>query len=185
MNPMKSGLRLASEYVFPAWFMLFSAGISGCGIVKTAPSAARQVKFDETDRRLVWPLPVVTTARMVSYYGERTDPLNGMQAFHTGVDLDGETGTPIHAAGAGRVSFSGRRSGYGLLLIIDHSNGLTTYYAHCSRLLLRAGNCLDGKHRPHDRFPPSFRNQKTRAAFRPFSSAAQAQKTLKYGLYND
>ena len=140
MNPMKSGLRLASEYVFPAWFMLFSAGISGCGIVKTAPSAARQVKFDETDRRLVWPLPVVTTARMVSYYGERTDPLNGMQAFHTGVDLDGETGTPIHAAGAGRVSFSGRRSGYGLLLIIDHSNGLTTYYAHCSRLLLRQGD---------------------------------------------
>ena len=35
---------------------------------------------------------------------------------------------------------SGRRSGYGLLLIIDHSKGLTTYYGHCSRLLLQQGD---------------------------------------------
>ena len=137
---MKFGLRLGSRYVFLAWLLTFSIGISGCGIIKTTPSAAGKVEFDKSDYRLIWPLPVSTTARITSYYGERTDPLRGMQSFHTGVDFDGEIGTPIHAAGAGKVIFSGRRSGYGLLLIIDHSNGLTTYYGHCSRLLLQQGD---------------------------------------------
>jgi len=139
LNPLKSGLRLETKYVFLAFLLPFSVWISGCGILKTTPSAAGQVRFDKSDYRLVWPLPVVTTARITSYYGERTDPLNGMRSFHTGVDFDGEIGTPIHAAGAGKVIFSSRRSGYGLLIIIDHGNSLTSYYGHCSRLLLRQG----------------------------------------------
>ncbi len=140
MNPLKFGLRLGSKYLLLAWFVPVSVGLSGCGIGKTAPSVARQVRFDKSDYRLIWPLPIITTARITSYYGDRKDPLDGMRTFHTGVDFDGEIGTPIHAAGAGKVIFSGRRSGYGRLLIIDHSKGLTTYYGHCSRLLLLRGD---------------------------------------------
>ncbi|HLA39357.1 MAG TPA: M23 family metallopeptidase, partial [Candidatus Glassbacteria bacterium] len=68
------------------------------------------------------------------------DPVSGMRSFHTGVDLDGETGTPIHAAGAGQVVYSGERAGYGLLIVIDHGRGLTTYYGHCARLLRKQAN---------------------------------------------
>ena len=140
LNPLKFGLRLGSKYFLLAWFVQLSVGLSGCGIGKTTPSVARQVRFDKSDCRLIWPLPIITTARITSYYGDRKDPLDGMRTFHTGVDFDGEIGTPIHAAGAGKVIFSGRRSGYGFLLIIDHSKGLTTYYGHCSRLLLQRGD---------------------------------------------
>lgn len=140
LNPLKFGLRLGSKYFLLAWFVPVSVGLSGCGIGKTTPSVVRQVRFDKSDYRLIWPLPIITTARITSYYGDRKDPLDGMRTFHTGVDFDGEIGTPIHAAGAGKVIFSGRRSGYGLLLIIDHSKGLTTYYGHCSRLLLQRGD---------------------------------------------
>ena len=45
----------------------------------------------------------------------------------------------MHAAAMGVVQFSGSRSGYGLVIILDHGKGLTTYYAHCSKLLCQIG----------------------------------------------
>lgn len=102
-------------------------------------SPVKVSELDSEDYRLVWPLPIITTARFTSTFGRRTDPITGMQRFHTGVDLDGVTGEAVHAAGAGEVVFSGERSGYGLLMIIDHGRGLTTYYGHCSRLLCKRG----------------------------------------------
>ncbi|MFC1544831.1 M23 family metallopeptidase, partial [Gemmatimonadota bacterium] len=85
------------------------------------------------------PLPIVTTARITSTFGRRKDPITGMQRFHSGIDLDGETGDPVYAAGAGKVVFSGERSGYGKMIIIDHGHGLNTYYGHCSRLFTANG----------------------------------------------
>ncbi|MFH1070139.1 MAG: M23 family metallopeptidase [Candidatus Glassbacteria bacterium] len=115
---------------------LFATGCGGAGRV---PPPSKSVKLDDEDYRLVWPLPIVTVARLTSGFGSRTDPVSGMRSFHTGVDLDGETGTPVHAAGAGEVVYSGERSGYGLLIIVDHGRGLVTYYGHCSRLLRSRG----------------------------------------------
>jgi len=112
----------------------------GCAGRISKPKTSIKVEFDESDYKLVWPLPIVSTARLTSLFGSRIDPLTHRKSFHTGVDLDGAVGTPIHAAGAGKVTFSGRRSGYGVLLAIDHGRGLTTYYAHCSYLLVRDGD---------------------------------------------
>ncbi|MBN2289145.1 MAG: M23 family metallopeptidase [Candidatus Glassbacteria bacterium] len=114
--------------------------IDGCAGRVPRQKAAEKIVFDEPDRRLVWPLPIVSTARLTSRFGSRTDPLTARKDFHTGVDLDGEVGTPVHASGAGKVTFSGNRSGYGVLLTIDHGHGLTTYYAHCSELLVKTGD---------------------------------------------
>lgn len=112
----------------------------GCGMLRRdIPVAASRVEFDEVDRRLVWPLPISTTARVTSRFGNRKDPLTGLQNFHTGVDLDGAIGTPVHASGQGTVSFAGFRRGYGNLLIIDHGNGLTTWYGHCSVIIVSNG----------------------------------------------
>ena len=58
---------------------------------------------------------------------------------HTGLDIAAPTGTKIKAAAAGTVTFSGYRGTYGYLTVVDHGNGVQTYYAHCSKLYFSAG----------------------------------------------
>lgn len=59
---------------------------------------------------------------------------------HEGLDIAADMGEPIRAMRDGRVSFSGSRGTYGLTVIIDHGDGLTTLYAHCSELLVKEGD---------------------------------------------
>lgn len=59
---------------------------------------------------------------------------------HEGLDIAAGAGEPIKAVRGGRVIFAGPRGTYGLTVILDHGNGLTTLYAHCSRLLVREGD---------------------------------------------
>ena len=61
---------------------------------------------------------------------------------HTGLDIAASTGTPIFAAASGTVTFSGRKGSYGNLLVITHSNGVQTYYGHCSKLYVPAGTTV-------------------------------------------
>ena len=58
---------------------------------------------------------------------------------HTGLDIATSTGTPVVAAASGTVTFSGWKGSYGYLMVITHSNGVQTYYGHCSKLYYSAG----------------------------------------------
>lgn len=58
---------------------------------------------------------------------------------HTGLDIATSTGTPVKAAAAGTVTFAGWKGSYGNLMVVTHSNGVQTYYGHCSKLYLSAG----------------------------------------------
>ena len=58
---------------------------------------------------------------------------------HTGTDIGGAIGTAIYAYRSGTVTFSGWGNGYGKYVVINHGDGMTTYYAHCSELLVTAG----------------------------------------------
>ena len=58
---------------------------------------------------------------------------------HTGLDIATSSGTPIVAAASGTVSFSGTKGSYGKMIVLNHSNGVQTYYAHCSALYVSAG----------------------------------------------
>ncbi|CAB1370230.1 M23 family metallopeptidase [Denitratisoma oestradiolicum] len=74
-----------------------------------------------------------------SAFGWRIDPFTGVRAMHEGVDFPTEAGTPIVASAAGVVSVAEYHPEYGNMVEIDHGNGLTTRYAHASRLLVSVG----------------------------------------------
>jgi len=79
-------------------------------------------------RPSLWPVE----GRLMSPFGGRTDPLSGEGAIHTGVDLSVPQGTMVHAAADGIVVHADWSGGYGRLVIVDHGNGLQTYYGHLS-----------------------------------------------------
>lgn len=61
---------------------------------------------------------------------------------HTGLDIATSAGTPISAAASGTVTFSGWKGSYGYMIVITHSDGVQTYYAHCSKLYASAGQTV-------------------------------------------
>jgi murein DD-endopeptidase MepM/ murein hydrolase activator NlpD len=75
-----------------------------------------------------------------SPFGVRTDPFLGHQAMHTGLDFKAGTGTDVRAAANGKVVDAGRNGGYGNMVEIDHGNGITTRYAHLSRITVKDGD---------------------------------------------
>ena len=85
----------------------------------------------------IWPSKGVIT----SPFGSRVDPVTGaIGAFHEGVDIADDYGTPIVATAAGVVTFAGyTEGGYGNLVEIDHGNGFVTRYGHNSAVLVTVG----------------------------------------------
>lgn len=80
-----------------------------------------------------------TSPELTSSYGYRRDPFTRAAAFHAGLDFPGAFGQPILAAAPGRVSFVGRKSGYGNCVEVEHGNDIMTRYAHLSGFNVRAG----------------------------------------------
>lgn len=77
-----------------------------------------------------------------SYYGVRKDPFSGKPTMHKGIDFAGKEGSPVNATGAGVVTWSGARAGYGNLVEIDHGNGLKTRYGHSDILTVEVGDVV-------------------------------------------
>ena len=86
-------------------------------------------------------LPMIdpVKGRRSSGYGRRIDPINGSPAFHAGLDYAAPQGAPVRATGGGVVRRAGRAGGYGQMIEIDHGQGLTTRYAHLSRIDVAPG----------------------------------------------
>ena len=78
-----------------------------------------------------------------SPFGTRSDPFTGRLRRHRGVDIAGYTGMPIIAAAAGVVTSSGKRSGYGLMVEINHGSGFITRYAHAKSLIVPVGAVVE------------------------------------------
>jgi virulence factor Mce-like protein len=81
----------------------------------------------------MWPL----VGPITSGFGEQRDG-----HVHSGIDIDGELGDPVVAAGAGTVLLAGPYFDYGNTVIIDHGGGLTTLYAHLSTVAVQPGDVL-------------------------------------------
>jgi murein DD-endopeptidase MepM/ murein hydrolase activator NlpD len=73
-------------------------------------------------------------SHVTSGFGVRMHPILGFSAMHTGVDFGAPVGTPIFAAGAGKVVMAGRNGGYGIFVKLQHTAQIGTGYGHMSRL---------------------------------------------------
>ncbi len=78
-----------------------------------------------------------------SSFGVRRDPILRTPALHAGIDFRAASGTAIRAAGAGTVVRAGWNGGYGRMVEVDHGNGLTTRYAHMSKIRAREGQKVE------------------------------------------
>lgn len=84
-------------------------------------------------------LPV--EGEITSFFGYRQNPFSGRsQEFHNGIDIACNYGTPVLATANGSVTFSGWNPIFGLRIDIDHGEGVTTFYGHNSRLLVKEGD---------------------------------------------
>lgn len=87
---------------------------------------------------MVWPAP--GWGQVTSYFGMRLHPILKKYRMHTGVDIHAPSGASIVAANKGTVISAGWQSGYGNTVIVDHGGGISTLYAHASKILVRTGD---------------------------------------------
>lgn len=122
-----------------------------------------------------------------SAFGRRVDPFTGQWAMHEGIDFLADAGSPIVAAAAGVIVFSGFHPQYGYMVDIDHGNDLVTRYAHASRLYVREGDVVQRGHKigevgstgrstgPHLHFEVRYRGAAQNPAKFLVSKSAQAR----------
>jgi murein DD-endopeptidase MepM/ murein hydrolase activator NlpD len=79
---------------------------------------------------------------MSSEYGMRIDPFHGEKQWHAGVDFAGREGDDIVAVASGVVTWSGERSGYGLMVEVNHSDDFVTRYGHNSENIAEVGSVV-------------------------------------------
>jgi murein DD-endopeptidase MepM/ murein hydrolase activator NlpD len=79
-----------------------------------------------------YPLPKIATVGL--NYGWQTIPGQTKKIFHSGIDLIADVGTNVLAAEEGTVVFAGQQEGYGILVVINHRDGLQSRYAHLNSL---------------------------------------------------
>ncbi len=86
----------------------------------------------------LWPVE----GRITGSFGERIDPFNGEGAFHSGVDISAEVGSPVIAPADGAVVFANFLGGYGRAVAIDHGHGITTRYGHLASFAVTPGQYI-------------------------------------------
>ena len=82
------------------------------------------------------------TGPVSSVFGYRVSPITGKNEFHLALDIAAEEGTEIGAFADGVVEYIGESNEFGLYLKITHANGVSSFYAHCSKLLVRKGTTV-------------------------------------------
>ncbi|MEM9568210.1 MAG: peptidoglycan DD-metalloendopeptidase family protein [Cyanobacteria bacterium P01_E01_bin.34] len=101
-------------------------------IQRLAIQQTQQSGFQQGTGQMIHPV----SGPVTSPYGWRTHPVYRTRRLHTGIDYGVAVGTPVHAADSGTILYSGWYGGYGYTVIINHGGGLTTLYAHNSRLFV-------------------------------------------------
>jgi murein DD-endopeptidase MepM/ murein hydrolase activator NlpD len=110
-----------------------SKGLGADGVVGPGTLAALRGPLPRSPFQLAWPV----SAPVGEGFGPRGS------RFHAGVDLIASRNTHVGAAGGGVVTYAGRNDGFGKLVIVDHGQGVTTYYAHLRRIDVALGERVE------------------------------------------
>ena len=108
---------------------------------KQEASLQMLIEYFEDKRSLFASTPLVWPVRgwVTSPFGIRTSPFTGIPAFHEGLDIAAQTGTPVVAPADGFVHKAGFSPGYGNMVEISHGYGIKTVFGHNSRLNVKVG----------------------------------------------
>ena len=87
-------------------------------------------------------MPVEKGHKITSNYGYRIHPVYNTKKFHDGIDINACQNTPVYAVADGKVSISGWINGYGNYIQIEHSNGLSSFYAHLNQINVVKGQTV-------------------------------------------
>lgn len=136
-----NSVQLASTSVSP--------GVSGVNFVRSLvmkrPESSIYRNGRDAGNGILFPIFPVQGGRVTSDYGARGNPFDefGFAEFHAGLDVAVPLGTPVVAAGKGKVTFSGWDGGYGNVVIIEHGDGkVSTRYAHLARYDVSEGDVV-------------------------------------------
>jgi len=86
------------------------------------------------------PTAMPASGRIVSGVGMRASPWTGEPEFHSGLDIPNPIGTPVYAPGNGVVESAGESNGNGRAVVLNHGQGITTQYAHLSKIHVKNGD---------------------------------------------
>jgi murein DD-endopeptidase MepM/ murein hydrolase activator NlpD len=103
-----------------------------------AASPERVVPVIQTSSITTFVYPIMGP-RLSSDYGKRKHPVRKVSQHHHGIDLAAPKDAPIRSIADGVVMYADPFGGYGKLIVIQHSNGLTSHYGHCSRITVQPG----------------------------------------------
>lgn len=88
------------------------------------------------DPRFRWPTEIRT---LTSDFGPRSSPTAGASSMHDGIDIGVPDGTPVHATADGHVTMAAPNGGYGNYVELAHSGGISSFYGHLMKWIVRAG----------------------------------------------
>ncbi len=112
-----------------------------------APAEPEEALPDDAydgDAKLSVKLKMPVEGDITSPFGYRQHPTTGARTFHYGIDIAAAYGSRILAAAGGTVLETGTDRAYGKYVILDHGNGVTTFYGHCSKILVKKGKKVTG-----------------------------------------
>lgn len=119
--------------------MLLSAKVLSSYCLLCLLLASPACAFAEVLQSFVYPL---MSPRVSSPYGQRIHPIRRFSHKHKGIDLAAPYGTPIRAVAQGTVVFADPYSRYGNLIVLKHSESMTTHYGHCAEIRVRPGETV-------------------------------------------
>lgn len=86
----------------------------------------------------LWPVK----GKVVSFFGRQKHPTFNTYVNKKGIEIQAREGSPIRSVSAGKIVYADWLKGYGLVVIVDHTNGFYSLYAHASKLLVAEGNAV-------------------------------------------
>jgi len=137
LNPFTAGKEIFLPGARPEAVESSASSSSSRSGASSSKSSSAKVS-GSSSRSYRWPV----VGKINSPFGWRRHPVTRRRDFHTGIDIKAPRGRTIQAARGGRVEYSGWMGGYGRVVVIDHGDGYSTLYAHCTSLSVRKGQSV-------------------------------------------